>query len=198
MTVTFNAATPFVDIRARNTAASIRSIRSMSGTSASGNSTTANSGAVTTTAARELIFGAGMTIGVFTAAGTNFTNRIITPPDFDIAEDRFVTATGSYSATASLGGSPHGSCRSPPSGPRRDRHGDGTEKRLAITAPTGGASVSGTVTVAATASDNVGVAGVQFLLDNNALGCRGHDLALQHLFLTPTTAGKWHAYAYGA
>ena len=46
-----------------------------------------------------------MTTGRFTAAGTNFTSRIITTPDGDIAEDMFVTATGSYSATAQLSGS---------------------------------------------------------------------------------------------
>ena len=45
-----------------------------------------------------------MTGGVFSAAGTNFTNRMITPQDGDIAEDRFVTTTGGYSATASLSG----------------------------------------------------------------------------------------------
>jgi hypothetical protein len=73
--------------------------------SASGSSASASSGSVTTTAARELIFGAGITIGGFGAAGTNFTSRIITSPDLDIAEDRFVTTAGSYSATASLTGS---------------------------------------------------------------------------------------------
>jgi hypothetical protein len=46
-----------------------------------------------------------MTTGTFSTAGANFTSRIITTPDADIAEDRFVTATGSYSAAASLGGS---------------------------------------------------------------------------------------------
>jgi hypothetical protein len=46
-----------------------------------------------------------MTSGAFSAAGTNFTNRIITTPDLDIAEDRFVTATGSYNATAPVTGS---------------------------------------------------------------------------------------------
>jgi hypothetical protein len=75
------------------------------GTSASGTSTSANSGPVTTTTAHELVFGAGITTGGFSAPGANFTNRIITSPDLDIAEDRLVTATGSYSATASLAGS---------------------------------------------------------------------------------------------
>ena len=37
-----------------------------------------------------------------TAAGTSFTSRIISDPDGDIAEDRIVTATGSYRATATM------------------------------------------------------------------------------------------------
>ena len=39
-----------------------------------------------------------------------------------------------------------------------------------MTAPTAGSVVSGNVTVSATATDNVGVAGVQFLLDGASLG----------------------------
>jgi len=35
-----------------------------------------------------------------TGAGAGFTSRVITQPDSDIVEDRIVTATGSYSATA--------------------------------------------------------------------------------------------------
>jgi hypothetical protein len=47
---------------------------------------------------------------------------------------------------------------------------DTTAPTVAVTAPAAGATVSGTVTVSATASDNVGVAGVQFLLDGALLG----------------------------
>jgi hypothetical protein len=64
----------------------------------------ANSGAATTNFARELIVGAGTTSGIFTGAGSGFTARIITNPDKDIAEDRIVTTTGSYSATAPQSG----------------------------------------------------------------------------------------------
>jgi hypothetical protein len=39
-----------------------------------------------------------------------------------------------------------------------------------MTAPVNGTTVSGTVTLSATASDNIGVVGVQFLLDGIALG----------------------------
>ena len=47
---------------------------------------------------------------------------------------------------------------------------DTTPPTVSMTAPAGGATVSGTVTVSANAADNVGVAGVQFLLDGAALG----------------------------
>jgi hypothetical protein len=47
---------------------------------------------------------------------------------------------------------------------------DGTAPTVAVTAPAGGAVVSGTVALAATASDNVGVVGVQFLVDGVAVG----------------------------
>ena len=48
--------------------------------------------------------------------------------------------------------------------------GDTTAPTVSITAPAGGATVSGTVTVTANAADNVGVAGVQFKLDGAKLG----------------------------
>jgi hypothetical protein len=47
---------------------------------------------------------------------------------------------------------------------------DGIPPSVSITAPTSGASVSGTVTVTANAGDNVAVAGVQFKLDGANLG----------------------------
>jgi glucose/arabinose dehydrogenase/chitodextrinase len=105
VTVTFNTATQYVDIRALEYSGLDLANPFDVGASASGTSNSANSGAVTTTAAHELIIGAGTTTGGFSAAGSGFTTRVITSPDGDIAEDRFVTATGSYGATASLGGS---------------------------------------------------------------------------------------------
>ncbi|QEL25118.1 PKD domain-containing protein [Bosea sp. F3-2] len=105
VTVTFNASTQFVDVRALEYSGLDPVNPFDAGASASGTSNSANSGAVSTTAARELIVGAGTTTGGFSAAGSGFTTRIITSPDLDIAEDRFVTTTGSYSATASLSGS---------------------------------------------------------------------------------------------
>lgn len=48
--------------------------------------------------------------------------------------------------------------------------GDTTDPTVSITAPVAAATVSGTVSVTATASDNVGVVGVQFKLDGSNLG----------------------------
>src|SRR5215475_11039293 len=39
-----------------------------------------------------------------------------------------------------------------------------------VTAPTGSAPLSGTITITANASDNVGVSGVTFLVDNAVIG----------------------------
>lgn len=69
-----------------------------------GNSTgsaTSSTASVTTTNANDLLFAANDVQTSTSGAGTGFTSRIITQ-DGDIAEDRIVTATGSYSATASL------------------------------------------------------------------------------------------------
>ncbi len=100
VTVTFSQAAVFVDVRVLEYSGldTVNPFDKAAG--AVGSGTTASSGAVTTTAANELIFGAGMTISKFTGAGSGFTSRIITSPDADIAEDQTVTATGSYSATA--------------------------------------------------------------------------------------------------
>ncbi|MEJ1962982.1 MAG: fibronectin type III domain-containing protein [Gammaproteobacteria bacterium] len=72
------------------------------GSGASGNSGVSNSGAATTTNANDLLV-AGNFIGQWTAsAGTGFTSRIVSDLG-QILEDRVVTSTGSYSATANIG-----------------------------------------------------------------------------------------------
>ena len=69
---------------------------------ASGSSATSSSGSVTTTYPNDLVIGANLVQTRTTGAGSGFTSRINTNPDSDILEDRIVTATGSYSATASV------------------------------------------------------------------------------------------------
>jgi hypothetical protein len=105
VTVTFSKAAIFPDVRileykGLSTTAPFDVTAGASGTS--GNNIVVSSGSATTTSANELIFGAGITNGGFSKAGTSFKAEVITP-DGDIAEDEIVSATGSYSATASLG-----------------------------------------------------------------------------------------------
>ena len=67
-----------------------------------GTNTVSNSGAATTTNATDLIFGANTVAHTTVGAGAGFTNRMITIPDRDIAEDMVVSAVGSYSASAPI------------------------------------------------------------------------------------------------
>jgi len=99
VTVTFNQAAKFVDIR----------ILEYSGVStldvncgAAGNSTTSSCGPVSTSSANELIFAAATVATVNTGPGPGFTARIITKADGDIAEDEIVNTIGPYTATAPL------------------------------------------------------------------------------------------------
>jgi hypothetical protein len=66
----------------------------------SGNSATSNSGWATTTNATDLIFGANLVQMRTTGPGSGFTQRLLTSPDGDIAEDQMKMAKGRYSATA--------------------------------------------------------------------------------------------------
>jgi len=68
---------------------------------ATGSGTTANSGSATTTSANELIVGAGNPTSGFTGAGSGFSNRAINGFG-GISEDRVVSSSGSYNATAAL------------------------------------------------------------------------------------------------
>ncbi len=70
---------------------------------ASGSSTLMNSGSIATTSASDLLFGAGVSDNVVTAAGSGFTARDLTFGN--ITEDRVAGSPGSVSATATHSGS---------------------------------------------------------------------------------------------
>jgi chitodextrinase len=102
--VTFSASVPYPDIRILEYAGLDRTNPLDSTSSTTGFGATASSGNVTTGAPVELLIGAGTTSGLFTASGTGYTQRVITSPDGDIVEDRVVTTSGTYSATATQSG----------------------------------------------------------------------------------------------
>jgi len=69
---------------------------------------------------------------------------------------------------------------------------DTTAPTVSITAPMNGGIVSGTVQVAASASDNIGVAGVQFYLDGTALGSEATAVPYSISWNTTTVANASH------
>ena len=104
VTVTFSTPADFADIRVLEYSGLDQSSPLDVAAAAAGNSATSSSGAVTTTNANDLLV-AGNTVATFTGGpGPGFTQRVITQPDGDIAEDWVVSAVGSYSATAPLVG----------------------------------------------------------------------------------------------
>ncbi len=105
VTVRFATAVPFADVRMAEYSGLDATNPFDVTASASGTSSVASSGNLTTTVASDLLFGAGMTTGVFNGSSSGFTTRIITPIDADIANDRNVSSVGTYSAGATQTGS---------------------------------------------------------------------------------------------
>ena len=135
----------------------------------SGNSATSNSGSATTTNTTDLLFAANLVQSTTTGAGSGFTSRLLTAPDSDIAEDRMVTATGSYSATAPLSSAPWimqmVAFRTPVSG--GDIQPPTAPTNLAATAAGSGSQINLSWT---TSIDNVGV--TQYLVERcQGAGC---------------------------
>jgi len=100
--VTYSAAAAYPDIRILEYGGADPNTPVDVVSASTGNSASSTSASVTTTNANDLLLGANMVQSTTTAAGSGFTSRMITSPDGDIAEDRMVTATGSYSASATV------------------------------------------------------------------------------------------------
>ena len=103
VTVTFNVAARFVDLRivSYRGQATVNPVDVV--LASQGDSSLSDSGAVTTTNANDLLVAGNLVQTSTGGPGTGFTRRLITSPDGDILEDRLVAATGSYNATAPVG-----------------------------------------------------------------------------------------------
>src|SRR4029077_3286139 len=100
VTVKFTAAARYPDVKILEYSG-IDPISPIDGAVAlTGATTTSNSGSLTTANANDLLFAANDVNDHTSGAGTGFTLRISSNPDGNIAEDRVVTATGTYNATA--------------------------------------------------------------------------------------------------
>jgi glucose/arabinose dehydrogenase len=164
---TFSSAiTSFADMYIHEYAGMDRTDPLDASAAAVGTTTAMNSGTATTSNANDLIFGAGASTGNVTAAGTGFTSR---RSNFgNRTEDKRVTTAGAYNATATQNGAAwvmHMVAFKADSTPA-----DTTPPTVAITSPADMADVNDIVTVSASAADNVGVTGVQFLVDGQANG----------------------------
>jgi hypothetical protein len=103
VTVTFDAAAPYPDVRIAEYGG-IDPVNALDvGAEGTGTGTLSDSGfAPPTTSASALLVGANYVSSSTTAAGAGYTSRVITDPNGSILEDRVVTTTGSYKATAPL------------------------------------------------------------------------------------------------
>jgi hypothetical protein len=168
VTVTFSRSAQYPDVRVLEYAGIDSAIPLDVVAAAAGNGTTSSCGAVTTTNATDLLIGANTVTTWTSGAGVNFARRLVTSPDGDIAEDRIVTAVGSYNATAPLA-TPGAwvmqmvAFRAAPP--------DTTPPTASIVAPTAGATLTGTASVTVSAADQgSGVAGVQLQVDGVPVG----------------------------
>ena len=106
--VTFSAAPQIPDIRVAEYSGLDTSNPVDVKATTSGTSTTSDSGLASTTNGNDVLIGANAVDGITNAAGSGYTNRVLTNynnGDGDIFEDEIVTSTGSYHATATISGS---------------------------------------------------------------------------------------------
>ncbi len=95
---------------------------------------------------------------IATTSATSFTNTGLSP------STTYTYAVAAFDAAGNL------SAQSSPASATTPAAPDTTPPSVSITSPGNGQTVKGTVSVSANASDNVGVVGVQFLLDNGVNG----------------------------
>jgi hypothetical protein len=112
-------------------------------------------------------------VGVqFMIDGTNFGNEVIAPSVFSIALDTTKLSNGIHSIAARARDAAGNTSTSTLVNVTvsNTTQPDTTPPSVSITQPSANATLSGTVTLAVNATDNVGVAGIQFKLDGSNLG----------------------------
>ena len=103
----------------------------------------------------------------FLLDGVNLGAEVITSP-YSVSWNSSTATSGTHSITARARDAAGNTTTS--SGVSVTVNMDNIAPTVSISAPSGGSVVSGTTTVSANASDNVGVVGVQFILDGANLG----------------------------
>jgi hypothetical protein len=170
VTVRFNVAASFPDVRVLEYRGLDPVNPLIGGVGWTGTGTAADSWPLTVGTSNVLLVGANVVETSTSAPGANFTGRMITSPNGDLAEDQVVMAPGSYRATATTFGGYWVMQMAAFAAAGGGTGSDTTPPTVAITAPAANATVSGSVTITATATDNVAVAGVQFKVDGANIG----------------------------
>jgi Big-like domain-containing protein/calcineurin-like phosphoesterase family protein len=161
-------------------------------------STTAATPTITTTNADDLIIGAinypGAISSTLTTAGfTSLSNFNSGTSTNGRAAYRIVSSTGSYSVSwslsaASTSGAAILALKGAPPPPS-----DTEDPTATVTSPAEGASVSGSINLTADASDNVGVAGVQFQVDGTNVGAEDTTAPYEATWDTTTATNGSHS-----
>jgi chitodextrinase len=102
VTVKFNITASYPDIRILEYSGLDTNSPLDAFSTATGSAITTDSGPVFTSNPNDLLVAANTVLTLTSSAGSGFSNRIITYPDGDIAEDRLLSSTGSFHATATL------------------------------------------------------------------------------------------------
>ena len=131
----------------------------------SGGSTVSGSVSITATASDNI----GVVGVQFKVDGVNVSTEDTSSP-YSRSWDTTTASNGSHSLTAVARDAAGNTATSTARTVTVSNGGDTQPPVISLTAPANGATVSGSISVAATASDNVGVVGVQFRLDGNSLG----------------------------
>jgi len=134
--------------------------------------------------------GAAGVAGVqFKLDGANLGTEVTTAP-YGVSWNTTTAPNGAHTLTAVARDAGGNIGTAPPVGVTV--RNDTTPPTVLITAPAAGATVAGTITVSATATDNVGVAGVQFKLDGANLGTEVTTAPYGVSWNTTTTANGAH------
>src|SRR5438445_603233 len=135
-------------------------------------SITAPASGATVSASVTVIASASVNVGLaivqFLVDGSNLGSEDTSSP-YSVSWNTTTVGNGSHTLTATARDAAGNRTTSSPVTVTVS-NADTTPPAVSITAPASGATVSGSVTVSASASDNVGVAGVQFLVDGTNLG----------------------------
>src|SRR6185436_9138650 len=143
---------------------------------------------VVTAAASDNVAVAGVQ---FKLDGVNLGAEVTTSP-YSVTWNTTTVANGSHTLTAVARDTSNLTTTSAGVGVTVSNTTDTTPPTVSITAPTAGATVSGSVVVTAAASDNMAVAGVQFKLDGVNLGAEVTTSPYSVTWNTTTAANGSH------